>query len=366
MRSRGLRTVLSVAVILTAAIASSIGGAAAANAASPATTVLKYDTFSSDAPGGYTLADYAVKWSNPYGLLDMAVGPGDTRQFDNRSFSIDDAPFRTSADFSVFDHLKYIATSNQVFPVPALGSVMFTSDITAETPGADKNGRTVHGTYGPPGSYPNGAPYTAHVLQGQEAGAVMNMIDFATGQLFDWFVAGDTAFALIERLPSSVTGNTTDTTSPDWVGPDKMYTQIIREFPAKPGVAHRVAIKYTRSMTDGSVEFFLDGKSVATVHNVGVPLDKQGVKYTGTSPSLGPGEPLRDKINSFAIGHGTFSLIDAFPYQWGWDGPCYLPGNPFASTCALSVSMPASERIFGQGVRASFDTFVVTTTNGVG
>jgi hypothetical protein len=366
MLKRGPRVAVAVAALLAAAIASGIGGSLSAHAASPATTVVKYDTFSSDAPGGYTLTDYGAKWSNPFLLGDMAVAPGDTRRFDNKTFYIDDAPFRTANDFSVYDHLKYIAISNQSFSVPALGSVTFTSDITAETPGADLNGGTVHGTYGPPGSYPNGAPYSAHVLQGQEAGAVMNMVDFATGQLFDWFVAGNTAFTLIERLPSSVSGNTSDSSSPDWVGPDKMYTQIVREIPVKPGVAHRVSIRYTRSMTEAFVEYFMDGKSVSTVHNVGVPLDRQGVKYTGTYPSLGPGEPLRDKISSFSIGHGTFSLIDAFPFQWGWDGPCYDPDTPFASVCGLSVSIPASERIFGQGVRAHFDTFVVTTTNGAG
>jgi hypothetical protein len=364
MLKRGPRVAVAAVTLLATAIASGLGGSLSAQAASPVTTVVKYDTFSSDAPGGYTLSDYEAKWSNPYGLGDMAVAPGDTRRFDNRTFSIDDAPFRTAYDFSVYDHLKYIAISKQSFPVPALGSVTFTSDITAETPGAAVSGRTVHGTYGPPGSYPNGAPYSARVLQGQEAGAVMNVVDFATGQLFDWFVSGNTAFALVERLPSSVTGNTTDVTSPDWVGPDKMYTQIVREVSAKPGVAHRVAIRYTRSFADASVEFLLDGKSVSTVNNVGVPLDRQGVKYTGIYPSLGPGEPLRDKISSFSIGHGTFSLLDAFPFQWGWDGPCYDPSTPFASTCALSVSMPQSERIFGQGVRAQFDTFVVTTTTG--
>jgi hypothetical protein len=338
-------------------------------AASPTTTVLRYDTFSSEAPGGYTLADYEARWSNPFGMLDMAVGPGDTRRFDNKTFFIDDAPFRTANDFSVFDHLKYIAISNQSFAVPALGSVTFTSDITAETPGAERNGRTVRGTYGPPGSYPNGAPYRARVLEGQQAGAVMNVVNFATGQLFDWFVSGSSAFALIERLPSSVTGNTTDTSSPDWVGPDKMYTQIIREVRVKPGVSHRVSIRYTRSFADASVEYVLDGKSVATVDHVGVPLDVQGVKYTGIYPSLGPGEPLRDKIDSFVIGHGTFSLLDAFPFQWGWGfgvaGPFCDPGRPeFAYVCDLSVSMPASERVFGQGVRAHFDTFVVTTKTG--
>lgn len=368
MRLRGFKLVT---FMFSMAAFAALAGSSTAAAASPTTTVVRYDTFSSDAPGGYTLSDYQAKWSNPYGMLDMGVAPGDTRRFDNKSFFIDDAPFRTANDFSVFDHLKYIATSNQSFPVPALGSVTFTSDIGAETPGTERNGRTVKGTYGPPGSYPNGAPYSAKVLEGQQAGAVMNVINFATGQLFDWFVSGSTAFALIERLPSSVTGNTTDTSSPDWVGPDKMYTQIIKELPVKPGVTHRVTIRYTRGFADASVEYLLDGKSVATVGNVGVPLDRQGIKYTGIYPSLGPGEPLRNKIDSFVIGHGTFSLIDEFPYQWGWGfgftGPFCDPVRPeFAYVCDLSVSMPASERLFGQGVRAHFDTFVVTTTTDQG
>jgi hypothetical protein len=42
------------------------------------------------------------------------------------------------------------------------------------------------------------------------------MIDFYTGQLFDWFVSGNTAFTLTERLSSAVTG------SPLFVGRDKM------------------------------------------------------------------------------------------------------------------------------------------------
>src|SRR5467141_1144182 len=121
------------------------------------------------------------------------------------------------------------------------------------------------------------------------------MIDFATGQLFDWFVSGNTAFPLIERLPSSVSG------SAEHVGIDKMYT----------------------------------------------PLDAQGVKYSGIYPSLGPGELLRDKINSVVIAHGLFSLLDAFPFQH--------PDAP-----ALNVSVPMQERLFGQGARARFANVVVT------
>jgi hypothetical protein len=52
------------------------------------------------------------------------------------------------------------------------------------------------------------------------------------------------------------------------------------------------------------VEYLLNGKLVTRVGNVGIPLDKQGVKYTGIYPSLGPGESLAGKIDSFSIGHG--------------------------------------------------------------
>lgn len=346
------------------AVLGAIVVAAGAGTANAGTTIV-YDDFN----GNYTLGDYNQKWSNPFGLGDMAVAPGDTRSFGSGTFGINDAPYRTAADFSVFDHLKYIAISNQAFTVPEIGSLEFDSDIEAATPGAVA-GHVVHGTYGPPGSFPGGAPYTATVLQGQQAGAVMNMIDFSTGQLFDWFIAGNTAFDLVERLPSNVSGNTADPNSPAWVGPTKMYTQIVHEFPVAAGVSHHVGIRYTRAKAgkgvSSNVVFYLDGKLVDRVNNVGIPLDKQGVDYTGTYPSLGPGELLADKINSFSIGHGTFSLLDAFPFQWGWGfdaGTNQWVCDEFdwAAACAASVSIPLSERLFGQGTIASFDNFTVTT-----
>ena len=364
MQKRSLLVVLIGALV-------ALGVVGGATAASPYQTSVVYDNF--QASGGYTLANYGAKWSNIYGLLDMdsntnpnynGCGHGDTRSFADGTFSIADAPFTCGADFSVFDHLKYIAISNQAFPVPANGSLTFSSVINAETPGTQP-GRVVLGSYGPPFSYSSGAPYSATLLEGQQAGAVMNMINFSTGQLFDWFISGGRGFTLIERLPSSVTGNTTDVSSPDWVGPDKMYTQIIDEFPISPG-PHKVAITYTRGTGNGNstVEYFLDGRRMSKVKNVGVPLDRQnGVKWTGIYPSFGPGEDLKSKLNSFAIGHGTFSLLDAFPYQWGWNfGPLGLACDPtFAPICAASVSIPLSERLFGQGVNAHFDDFTVDT-----
>ncbi len=304
--------------------------AQSANPKRPGTTVIVYDDFHK--PGGYTLADYDAKWSI-LTLGEMAVE--DTRRFDNHSLSIFATPFRTGKDSSVADHGKYIALSKRVFGVPEIGSITVSMDIAAETPGTEQ-GHVVHGTY-----VQSGAPYSATVLQGQQAAATLHVIDFATGQLFDWFVSGNTAFPLIERLPSSVTG------SAERVSTDKMYTQITREVPITAGVPHTVAIRYSRDRRRSRVEYLLDGKLVSKVERVGTPLDKQGVPYSGTYPSGGPGELLRDKIDSVVIAHGLFSLLDAFPFQH--------PDAP-----ALNVSVPMSERLFGQGAKARFANVVVT------
>jgi hypothetical protein len=327
---------------LLVAVAASLGAAFlwapsadAGAGAGPKTTVEVYDDFSK---AGYSLADYQAKWSNPYGPGEMAVT--DTRSFKNGSFKVSAAPFRTGADTSVFDHLKYIAISNKAFPVPTTGSVEISSTIKASTPGTQP-GRIIHGTY-----IESGAPYAEPTLEGQQAGVVMNVIDFSTGQLFDWFVSGTTAFPLIERLPSTVTGNASEG-SPNYVGREKMYTQIIKEIPASPGT-HTVSIRFSRDANGSSVDYFFDGNAVAHVANVGVPLDVQNVAYTGIYPALGAGESLGNKINYLVIGHGLFSLLDAFPFQ-----------HPEAPE--LAVSIPLSERLFGQGASGTFDDFKVKT-----
>jgi len=312
------------------------GALACSAAMADDTQTILYDTF--EKAGGYTLADYQAKWANPYGLGEM--DNVDTRSFDGGAFSVSAVPFTVGYDFSVFDHLKYIAISTAAFPVPADGSITFSSVIHAETPGTDP-GRIIEGTY-----TASGAPYAQPTLEGQQAGVVMNMINFDTGQLFDWFVAGSTAFTLIERLPSNVTGNTLDPADPAYVGREKMYTQIIDEVEIGPG-PHTVAITYTRKNGNSTVEYFLDGKLISKVKDVGVPLDVQREKYTGIYPSLGAGEHLVDGIEYFVIGHGLFSLLDAFPFQ-----------HPEAPE--LSVSIPLENRLFGQGARATFDDFRVT------
>src|SRR3954468_8211838 len=192
----------------------------------PATAIAKstsvvYDSFSSNG------ADYNTKWAAPYGPAEGATS------FTGSRLNVTATPFTTGYDYSVFDHLKYIRISSASFPVPKAGAVTFESDIQAATPGT-VDPLVQQGVYGPSGTWtdpalkPVGfADYSAPVFEGQQAGAVMNMIDICTGQLFAWFIAGHPAFALIERLPSNVSGNIFNPNCPGatYVGREKMYTQ---------------------------------------------------------------------------------------------------------------------------------------------
>ncbi|MGE0878493.1 MAG: DUF6081 family protein [Acidimicrobiia bacterium] len=316
------------------ALAASASTAATAglSAATPSASVVRY--------GWSNAAGYEAKWGAPYGPGEGTVTVG------NGSVNVNAAPFTTAYDFSVFDHLKYIRVSNQAFAVPATGSLEIRADITAHTPGTEP-GRVIHGCYGAPGSWDGATtcatPWSQPTFEGQQAGVVLNMINFATGQLFDWFVSENRVFALIERLPSNVTGV-------PGVGLDKAYTQIIKEAPLSEGAGasrkHTVSIRYTRGSGSPYVEYFLDGQLFTRVDNVGIPLDKQAVPYTGYAPSLGNGDVV--DADSFVIGHGLFSLLDAFPYQH--------PDRP-----DLSVSIPITERLFGQGAIGTWKNFQVTT-----
>ena len=347
--------VLAVAACASVAV---VGFATSGLAVSPNKTVVVYDDFSSGSN---------AKWSNPYGPGETAINDANHREtFPHGKERVRAVPFRTGADFSVYDHLKYMEVSNSSFAVPAKGSVEFSADMTAETPGTVPRLRQ-RGIYGPSGTWsdplapPHAPDYHAIVLQGQQAGVVLNMVDFCTGQLFDWFLSGDKAFTLIERLPTNVTGNTSNPNCPDAtsVGRGQMYTQIVDEVRVSGG-SHHVSIRY--SATHNSVEYFLDGDRITKVKNVGIPVDKQGDVYTGTYPSLGPGESLAGKISSFSIGHGLFSLLDAFPYQHP-DAPELSVSIPVGNTASPNPADAGRARLFGQGADGTWDNITVTTVD---
>jgi len=306
-------------------------------------TVVIYDNF--DKPG-YSLADYYQKWQNKFGPGDMAVK--ETRSFNQGVFSVAAEPYQTAHDSSVLDHVKYFGTSAETFKVPRIGSIEFSADITAVTSGIQP-GHVIHGTYGPPYSYPAGKPWQQTLIDGQQAAVSLHMLDFHTGQLFDWLITSDLAYPLTERLPSSVSNPALAPGDPSYAGRKEMYTQYLNPIRISPG-PHHYAIRFTRTQTTSFTEYFLDGRPAARVDRVGIPLDVQGVPYTGVFRSLGPGQPLVEQINSFTLAHGLVAVVDAFPFH-------------HHESPELSVSIPRNERLFGQGARGAFDNFVVTTVD---
>jgi hypothetical protein len=293
----------------------------------------------------HSIEEYAAKWDTPMGLGEMAFN--DTRRAtEDGVVSVSAVPFQSGAD-GVFDHVKYFASSHELFPMPEIGTIEFSADIAAVTPGTQP-GRVIHGSYTEtPGWI---LPYAESTLEAQQAAFMFNVTNLETSQLFDWFVSGNSAFALIERLPSIANHPMLSKDDPAYVGLDKAYTQIVTSVPLKPGTTHTYAIRYKRNHTQSSVEFLLDGDVRARVDHVGIPLDRQEVEFTGVYPSVhgAPGEELGPTMNTFVIGHGLYSMLDAFPFQH--------PDAP-----ELAVSVPLTERLFGQGAQADFTNLTVTT-----
>jgi hypothetical protein len=338
-----------IAAGMVALAALGLSPAASPTAASAAdesrTTVIMYDNF--EKPGGYTMADYFKKWQNKFGPGEMAVK--ETRSFKDGVFSVGAVPYQTAHDSSVLDHVKYFGTSSETFKIPRVGSIEFSADFTAETPGIQP-GHVIHGTYGPPYSYPAGKPWQQTLMDGQQAAVSLHMIDFHTGQLFDWLVTSTLAYPLTERLPSSVANPALLPGDPSYAGRKEMYTQYLNPVPISPG-PHNYAIRFTRTQTTSWVEYFLDGRLVTKVDKTGIPVDVQGVPYTGTFPSLGPGKLLVEEINSVTMAHGLVGVVDAFPFH-------------HHESPEMSVSIPRQERLFGQGARSAFDNFQITTVDG--
>jgi Family of unknown function (DUF6081) len=277
-------------------------------------------------------------------------------------------PFQTGSDVGVDDHRKYLAVSTHTFPVPPDGTLVLSADVKASTLGTVP-GLTQLGVYGPSGSWldpaepPTRPQYTARRLPGQQAGVVRNVLDFCTGQVFDWFIASDTAFALIERLPTVVTGNVgnPDCGAAAEVGPSMMYTQIIREVPVPAGQWHHLDIALTRRDGDAWADYLLDHQLIAHVEKIGIPLDKQGVPFTGIYPSLGDGELVAGQLDSVHFGHGLFSLLDAFPFQHP-EAPDLSVSIPVGDSSSRSTA--GRTRLFGQGAAGSFGNFTTLTITG--
>jgi opacity protein-like surface antigen len=146
-----MRARLVVAAVCAAVVA--VAAAGAALSASPNKTVVVYDDFSSG---------NNAKWNNPYGPGEL--GSPDADHFESFAGGVERVravPFRTGYDYSVYDHLKYMEVSNSTFPVSPNGSLAFSADMSAGTPGT-VDGLIQQGIYGPSGTWtdPSSPPTT--------------------------------------------------------------------------------------------------------------------------------------------------------------------------------------------------------------
>src|SRR5439155_22331323 len=139
-----MRNLKWLAAMAACALFAAIAFTASGLAASPNKTVVVYDDFSSG---------NNAKWSNPYGPGETAIGGTNHQEtFPNGTENVRAVPFETGYDYSVYDHLKYMEVSNAAFPVPSQGSVEFSSDMTAQTPGTITP-LVQQGVYGPSGTW---------------------------------------------------------------------------------------------------------------------------------------------------------------------------------------------------------------------
>ena len=265
-------------------------------------------------------AGYERRWQ-VFFSLEQQFGARNLPAFSRGRLRLRAVPFRGWVDDAA-DHVKYDALSRQAFRVPRRGSVKVSVDVKAVTSGI-RPGRLVAGRRMP---------------EAHQAAAVLQVIEPRTLQVLDWFVASRQAIPKIERTPAPVGS----------VGLDRAYTQFLPAIRIRPGRFHRYAIRYSRGRARrDKAEWFVDGRRVAVVRDIGVPLDVQDQERRVIFPSQGPGERLASSMDRLNVGHGLFSFVDRFPFF-------SVYGDQF-------VSIPQEQRIFGQGVDALFDDFRVET-----
>ena len=308
--------------------------------AAPAAAVHKTTVLYDDFAGGAQA--YPQKWSLFFSL-EQQFGATNLPSFAGGKLVLDAQPFRGWMDKSCAplfqvcvnaDHVKYQAFSTRSFAVPRRGSVTLSADIEGLTSGT-RPGYVV--------------PATGRRLpEAHQAAAVMQLLDPTVGQTFDWFVSRHEAIPKLERTLAPI--------GP--VGLDRAYTQFLHPVAIGPG-PHRYAMRYARGLARrDEADWYIDGKRVAVVHDIGIPLDVQDPAHWGhvVFRSLGPGQRVASRMNALSIGHGIYSFVDNFPFF-----PAY---ELFPAYQQFFVSIPKDQRIFGQGIDARFDNFRVVTVAG--
>lgn len=188
-----------------------------------------------------------------------------------------------------------------------------------------------------------GQPFGAAVANPNDdlrlAATAMNVIDFDTFMVFDFFLTNERIYAFYEHLPFGRGGT---------YGNYAAFSYAIPVAARSQGDLHRLAIAYDKGA--GTVRWLIEGKEVFRVSAIGMPIDRryQVLDHGGTPAIFSP--------NQLDCGMGMFTLLDAGA------GPSRLelvrlsetPGfyfNPRTGGVPSFVdiaSLPGS-RLFGQG-----------------
>ena len=331
-------------------------------------TVILYDDFQTDVTGDaqYNRADFDTKWFAPFYGLAGELEPGDGGNLvvdvSSGNLMLESQAFQSSSDFLFFDHIKAFVASTQSFDIPEEGSITLSADIKGQTYNTE-DGLEMRAMDAAAAAMNNSVPVSYHLTKGRQAGVTLHLLNLLTsdgesaetGQLFDWFVTEDSAFMLIERL--------------FWngAGIEKTYTQIVKVIDIDGSQPHNYAIRYERSK-DGlkdSVVYLMDGREIAKVKNIGIPLDdqKKSKKYKNIVDPSDPtnnAERVGPLMQKFAAGMGLFSLLDQFPYQQGpltngFNGVTIPVGSPVEGIKSDANGNYVDTRIWGQGATGMWD-----------
>ena len=218
-------------------------------------------------------------------------------------------------------HLKWMATTVDTFP--AVGGelrVSFCAGVTRFGMAAAPYGPTV----------------VDHDDDLRLGSATLNVLDFETGMVFDFWLTDTAVYPYYERI---LTGPTSDY---------QAFGQLAR-VPRTPGAVQDFSIAV--DVAADTVRWFVDGTQVASVGHIGLPDPSWA-----TAMDHG-GIPRRAAPRQFQVGLGLLTLLDAVCPPSGEGlvdlGAHYVVPASFANT---------GPTLFGQGVRLDIEHVTVERT----
>ena len=179
----------------------------------------------------------------------------------------------------------------------------------------------------------------------------MNVIDFESFMVFDFFVTNETIYAIYERLPFGrpVLGNYA------------AFTFSIPLTSTLPGEQHHLKVAYDKNA--GTVRWIVDDIERYAVSAIGHHIDRSymTLDHGGVEQTVAP--------NQLACGMGMFTLLDGhLPSGTGLvrlssvDGFYFDPevGEPTPETFLDDESLEQN-RLFGQGAELSMTKYVISS-----